>query len=30
MTSKGANHSLNESNFPKLTALNVGCEMSCY
>ena len=27
MTSKGANHCLKESNFPKLTALNVGCKV---
>ena len=27
MTSKGANHCLKECNFPKLTALNVGCKV---
>ena len=27
MTSKGVNHYLNESNFPKLTASNVGCKV---
>ena len=27
MTSKGANNCLKESNFPKLTALNVGCKV---
>ena len=27
MISRGANHCLKECNFPKLTALNVGCKV---